>query len=568
MKTAVQESRRLVKVAALTGALALIAGACTGGQEVESSVGDGNSGSTAEGTLVMAEGAPPTSWNPLTPAGDKTGTRQQLWPLYPHPFLTDRDASVVVNDTLLESAEVIGDDPMVVEYKIREEAVWSDGVPITADDFIYTWQVQNPDECPDCLPAFTEGYTDITSVESLDSGLTVQMTFNEPFAMWQTLFSFILPAHVADEYGDLADSFNNGFAENPPEISGGPYILSDYQDGIAATLSANDKWYGEKGPGLDTIRYRYISSPGEQVTALQSGEVQMVYITPTLDTVEQIDSLPTIRTDVDGILTYSQINMKTVGDVLGNDDLRKAIITALDVEDMVARTVGQFIPDLEIMKSAAFIPGQIFNGVEAYRPNTDDLDIGSGNLDKAKQILDDAGYDLQAATLVDPNGEAVPPLKLLTYSVDPIRMEIARLAQNQLAELGLDLSIDAADASRYGTAVDEGQFDIVVTATALDLGVLSLAQWYRTGAARNAFGYSSESVDSLIEKASVAVDPEEYVDLMNELDKEIMRDAVVLPLFSTTRLAAYTEDYQGIEVNPSKYGVTMNIDEWSLTQNG
>src|SRR5699024_8686646 len=149
----------------------------------------------------------------------------------------------------------------------------------------------DPSQCGDCLAAFTEGYSDIESVEGSNDGKTVTMVYSEPFSEWKSLFNYILPAHVAKEYGDLETSFNEGFVKNVPEVSGGPYMVEDYTDGISMTMVPNPKWYGE-GPHLDTITTRYITGESEQLTALQSGEVQLVYDTPTVDTMEQAEQLP------------------------------------------------------------------------------------------------------------------------------------------------------------------------------------------------------------------------------------------------------------------------------------
>jgi peptide/nickel transport system substrate-binding protein len=515
------------------------------------------------GELTFATTASPQSWNPLSVAGDATTNRQQQWPLYPHTFLTNVDASVVLNKDLLESAKVVSDDPMTVEYVIRDEAVWSDGKPITGKDFEYTQAVQDPDSCSDCLAAFTQGYSLMDSVGTSSDGKTVTVTFSEPFAQWQALFNYILPAHVAAAYGDLPTSFNIGLSKNIPTVSGGPYLVESYDEGISLTLVKNSKWYGEPAH-LDTVRFRYITSTGEQVTALQNGEIDVVYQNPTLDTVEQIRAMTGMTTIMGSTLTYYHLSLKTEGDVMSDGVLRGAITKALDIDDMTKRTVGQYVDDATPMKSAAFVPGQIVQGKEAYRENSEDVGVGTGEVDEALAMLKKAGYTLKDDKLVLPDGTPLRNLNVLTYSVDSIRMELAQLVQAQLAKLGITVVIDPADQSRYGAASREGQFDILTTATALDLGPLSLAQWYQTGAARNSFGYSSKKVDDLIAKASVEIDGAKSVELMNQLDKALLSDGIVVPLFAIPQMAVYSSKFANIFVNPSKYGTTMNIQEWGM----
>lgn len=510
------------------------------------------------GELIIASTNSPPNWNPVSATGDITTNRQQQWPLYPHPFVTGTDASVTLNSQFLVSAEVVSSDPMIVEYVIRDEAVWSDGTPITVADFRYTQQVQDPRACADCAAAFTQGYDLVSSIESNDSGKLVRITFEAPFAPWKTLFPFILPAHVAESYGDLATSFNEGLSANVPKVSGGPYMVDSYEDGVVLNLVKNPAWYGNPAH-LDTIRFRYISSIGEQITALENGEIDAVYGGATLDTVEQVNQMFGVDVEIGPTLTYFHFSLKANGDVMGDLAVRQAIAKALDIADMTTRTVGQYVEGAVPMTSSAFIPGQ--PGLE---DNTGATGVGTGDIAGAIALLEGAGYSIVDGKLRNPDGTPVRDLEILTYSVDPIRVQLAELAQAQLAKIGITAVIDAADRSRYTPDAQAGNFDIYTTATALDLGALSLAQWYQTGAARNYFGYSSETVDNLIQQISVTLDDAETVALTNELDRALLADGIVVPLFPITNMSVHADEYANLFVNPSKYGVTMNVEEWGL----
>ena len=309
------------------------------------------------GELIIASTNSPPNWNPVSAVGDITTNRQQQWPLYPHPFLTGTDASVTLNSQFLKSAEVVSTDPMIVEYVIRDEAVWSDGTPITVKDFEYTQQVQDPRACAECKAAFTQGYSLVSAIESNDSGKLVRITFETPFAPWKTLFPYILPAHVAAGYGDLATSFNAGLSENVPTVSGGPYLVGGYEDGVVMTLVKNPAWYGNPAH-LDTIRVRYIASIDEQITALQNGEINAVYGGATLDTVEQVNQMSGVTVALGPTRTYYHFSLKASGDVMGELVLRQAIVKALDIADMTLRTVGQYVAGAMPMTSAAYIPAR------------------------------------------------------------------------------------------------------------------------------------------------------------------------------------------------------------------
>ena len=192
-----------------------------------------------------------------------------------------------------------------------------------------------------------------------------------------------------------------------------------------------------------------------------------------------------------------------------------------------------------------------------------DLGIGAGDVDAAVAILEDAGYSITDDQLIQPDGTPLRDLSFLTLGTDVLRMELAQIAQQQLLDIGITINIDAADGARYSPALRDGDFDIMATGTALDLGPLSIQQWYGTDAPRS-FGYSNEEADRLMEAAAAELDPAAQVELMNELDRVLMSDGVVLPLFGTPMMAVYPNTHGNIFINPSKYGVTMNIEEWGL----
>jgi ABC-type transport system substrate-binding protein len=109
---------------------------------------------------------------------------------------------------LLTSAEPISLDPMTVVYQIAPKASWSNGVPITGEDFSYlrTEVLAHAASLPATVPI--NGYEDISSITTTDKGKTVTVVFAKPYSDWQSLFSDLIPASVA-----LAKGFDAAFAD-------------------------------------------------------------------------------------------------------------------------------------------------------------------------------------------------------------------------------------------------------------------------------------------------------------------------------------------------------------------
>ncbi len=123
---------------------------------------------------------------------DRHGDRRRSCPT---PSCTTPDLKSVLNTDFLVSAELTSTSPQTIVYKIKPEAVWNDGTPITADDFIFNWKTQNGTDCPDVRrrPA-TAATTRSQSIVGSDGGKTVTVTFGTPYADWQNLFASAYPA--------------------------------------------------------------------------------------------------------------------------------------------------------------------------------------------------------------------------------------------------------------------------------------------------------------------------------------------------------------------------------------
>jgi peptide/nickel transport system substrate-binding protein len=488
-------------------------------------------------------------------------------PMYPHTFITDADGNVNLDTDLLASADVTSTNPMTVVYKIKPDAVWSDGTPITADDFKFTWQVQNPKTCPKCLAAFTAGYSSITAVTGSDNGKTVTVSFETPFQPWKSLFTYILPAHIAAQSPDLATAFNEQFGKNVPTWSGGPYIIKQYDTNSALIYTKNPKWYGAPAH-LDQITFRIIAGTDAQLTALQSGEIQLIDVFPTVDAVNTVKQLPKVSLSLFNTRTYYQMISKASGDPLGDVALRRAISIATPVQAITARTIGQFMPSPQTQGSVVYEPGQKLDGIPAYQDNATPLKVGTGDLDAAKQTLTAAGYTIKNNALYKPNGDKVRTLSILTLSTDPMRVQMAEIEQSQLASLGISTTINSVADTQYISGIFAKNYDLLMTGTALDLGTLSIAQWYATGASRNSMGYSNSTVDELLAKAAVTLDSATVVKLLNQVDVQLLTDGVTVPFFPSPSLVAYSSQYTGIQPNPSKWGITSTVTNWAMSAGG
>ena len=190
------------------------------------------------GTISYGTNEAPTGCNPHTPSGDSPGTRAILAAVLPSPFVVDSSGDVAPNPNLIEQSELVSTKPETIVYTLNPDALWSDGTPITAKDFIYAWQQQRVDSPSDPNSVATvAGYRDIASVKGSQGGRTVTVVFHTIFADWQMLFANLLPAHVMERVGwnPTCPSLDAAI-----DLSGGPFEISSVS-AQAIGLRANPK---------------------------------------------------------------------------------------------------------------------------------------------------------------------------------------------------------------------------------------------------------------------------------------------------------------------------------------
>ena len=213
--------------------MAIAAGLAVAGTVVGLRLG---SGDTERGEAVVVWGASqpfPDNFFPVIGAGASLSTTQLVVQVLPGPFRLRPDLTVVRDEDLLTSeptSSLVG-GRQIVTYRLNRQARWSDGHPIDAGDFAFSWRIQRSADsarggCPAILS--TVGYDQIASVKGADSGRTVVVTFSRPFADWKGLFAPVFPAHLMDS-GDPAKScatMKRGWpAAGGVPVSGGPWKI-------------------------------------------------------------------------------------------------------------------------------------------------------------------------------------------------------------------------------------------------------------------------------------------------------------------------------------------------------
>ncbi|MEU2062987.1 ABC transporter substrate-binding protein [Streptomyces sp. NPDC013455] len=223
------------------------------------------------GILKWAVDAVPETLNTFQADAD-AGTTRVVQAVLPSMFRMDAAGRPVANPAYLESAKVIETEPrQVVEYKLNQQAVWSDGREIGAADFVAQWRALSGKNSA-YWTARNAGYDRIAKIERGAGDLQVRVTFSRPYADWKSLFSPLYPKDVMG----TPDAFNDG-ARRKLKVTAGPFKVEKVDTAAKdVVLTRNPRWWGRPAK-LNRIVLHAVARD-KRATALADGSVDLAEI--------------------------------------------------------------------------------------------------------------------------------------------------------------------------------------------------------------------------------------------------------------------------------------------------
>lgn len=414
----------------------------------------------------------------------------------------------------------LSEDERTYTFHLRDDVTWSDGVPFTADDVIFTIEaIMNPDNASEMYANFVteEGAVEIEKVDEY----TVSFTFPNATPAHLEAFAYqiyIEPEHV---FADVTDYDTYQFADTV--VGTGPYILTEYSAGSYLKFEKNENYFANT-PSIDTIVFRIITSDDSAMVAIQSGEVDAWATTPAY--LEQIDleaNNLTAYSFNQGRVGYLDINCRTVTDVR----VRQAIFYALNREELA---------------TAAYLDHEYYDDVYTFLPPNNGFYDDSTterydtDLEKAQALLAEAGVSNLTLTV--------------GYSSSDTTQEVwALLAQQELAQIGITLELAPTEASAYSNALyeEEKPFDLFFGGYIMGSDPQTYADLYQSNSASNYSGIASDAIDSLFAQGIATFDEAERQTIYTELQKVIQDEACFYPIASNSYIVIFNNRVGGIE---------------------
>ncbi|MGH3930075.1 MAG: ABC transporter family substrate-binding protein [Pseudonocardiaceae bacterium] len=311
--------------------------------------------------------------------------------LLPSAFHQTPAGQWVLDETLLNSAEVTDTAPFTVTYRIRRNAQWSDHTPIAAEDFGYLAEQMRTQ--PGVLDS--AGYQLIDQVVSRDGGKTAEVVFHRPYAGWRTLFRHLLPAHLLK---DAPGGWSQGLDAGVP-VSGGPFAMSSFEPSRGVLVLARNDRYWDTPAQVDRILFRE-DSDAAVIDALRSGGAQAALfgypdaITESLlQDAGGSDPVPPNTVTVVPQPILASVLLRPASAVLDDKRVRSAVAAALDRPGLIATGTASGPSTALQADSQVFAPSQ-----PAYRPSAP-AEGPAVQLDPETtyRLLTEAGYTREPA---------------------------------------------------------------------------------------------------------------------------------------------------------------------------
>jgi len=523
---------------------------------------------TFSGTATITFVQQPTTLNPLYMSQWFADVTKDLWLQSLWSF--DGDGNPVPEI----AAEIpttenggMSEDSLTLTVKLRDDIKWSDGEPLTAKDFVFTYDMWMADSNTVSSRYPYEDY--VESVEAPDDH-TLVVKFKEPFAAWQTsIFTGlsnggVLPEHVLKPVFDKDGTLDNAEWNNKPTVSVGPFVFKEWEADSHMTFEANPNWINP--PKLKQIFIRMADDAAQEV-AIKAGD-----------------------TDIGGFLDWSQaeginnsgkakfttqpsgydegwflnVNPETAHPAMLDVNVRKAIALATDREKIVKDLLGG-----QTQVPATFWDSTPPFGDPSLKPYPYDPE-------QAKKLLDEAGWkDSNGDGTRDKDGKE---LVLRYISNDrQLRKDVQAVVQQMWAQVGIGAEIknygdDFFNSFADGGPIYTGQYDVAEWSDAPSFPDPELSDYWLcsqiTSAdnpdGQNSQGYCNEELDKLFTQQATSTDPEARKQLYYQIEKIMYDDVVWVGLWKDPDEWSVSNRLQNVKFS----GATpfWNANEWTISE--
>lgn len=467
--------------------------------------------------------------------------------------LLSYDTRLESQNCLAESVEYSG-DKLEVTYRLRRGVKWHDGHDFTAGDVVYTYNVIKDN----AMGEYASYLKFLKEIEAVDDHAVI-MRWSKPQAYDVAHAIIILPEHI---WGGMSVEDIEAFPNSGP-VGTGPYVFEKWDEGSSVSLVRNENYWGEKaGPG--GVIFSLYGNEDVLAQALKAGEADIITeVAPTVwDGLKNVDGVKAVSLD--------SFSFHMIGMNCGTGESSSGNPMLLD------KTVRQAInwcanraQIVEIALAGHGAPGGVLlppaMGDWHYKLKEDE--IIDNNIEKAKAILDAAGYKVGAGGVREKDGKK---MSFRIYAIESTTVDVraAQILRDSCAKAGIELIVSTMDENTMGGLIfdESSDFDLYVwgwDSNILDPGyLLSIPLTSQIGDSNDTY-YSNAKYDELYERQAVETDPAKRGEIIHEMQRIYYNDCAYCILWNQDKLQAYrTDTFTGWVETPGGLIYNMTYDNY------
>ena len=425
----------------------------------------------------------------------------------------------------------ISEDGLVYTFHLRDNALWSNGEPVTANDFVFAWTqlftAETGANYATTWQTYIKGAEQALAGDPSGLGVkavddyTLEVTFNTPLAYALHLFAFQTYLPVNEKIYEAAGKNSSGGSlyNSEPDLMGynGPYYVESWTHNTELVLAKNPDYYNADDIKIEKIKYTMMKDSNARMNAYQGGQVDCINL--TADQIDQMKSMnEPIHTYVDNGNWYFQFNLQTPA--LQSAKVRKALGDAIDPQsyiDNVLRDGSQLANGL--------VPTSI-NGANGGKYVDGREDLMDHDTAGAKALFDEGLKELNL-TAADVK---------LTYVCDDTsrsQTEAAYFQQQWKELLGIDVDISPMAFEARLDAMTNGNFDIVFAGWSPDYNdAMTYLDMFMKDNGNNYGKYDNPEYDELLNQAMAEKDATKRQEILHQAETILIQeDYVVYPIY-------------------------------------
>ena len=537
-----KDMKKLARLLAAALGVSLLAG-CSPSTPAESTPSEGEDSNT----FTYAISSEPDYLDPAICMNNNTSA--VLSQLYYPLFRDDEHGSI---QHMACENYTVSDDGLTYTFTLAEGNTWSDGQPVTAADYEFGMK-RSIGYGPDSTYAYllystvaggTEAYENMMDVADMtDVGIralddsTLEITLAAPCPYFVGLLSNVVAYPLRSEF---AVEHESSWANDPAVPTNGPFCLEAVRDKEEVVMVRNEHYIHADEVATDTLVAKIITDPQAQLTAFQTGEIDLALYLPADVFVNYADDPALINLDPVVSNTFLWVNCTgETNPALADKNVRRALSMAINREQLITLIGG----DNTKYPLYGYVPkGMADADGGDFRENADaESRYADYNLEEAKALMEAAGY----------NESNRLPLTI-SYIGSAGNTDVCVGLQAMWKEIYVDVELTAAEQKAYAQARKAGQYEVATGSTTADYldPYYYLERWvsYNQGYKQ----VNDPTYDAMIEEANAQSDPALRMQMLHEAEQYLVEEnAYTIPLFSSSYVALMNPEISGLKHDPT-----------------